>query len=55
MSEPLRWLGQAVTYALFIAFVGYFSNSPTYRHLPEGMATIKLSVRIGEIADKRDE
>lgn len=45
MSERLRWLGQAVAYALFIAFVGYFSNSPSYRHLPEGMSTIKLSVR----------
>ena len=45
ISDARRWLGQGVAYALFAAFIGYFSNSPAYQHLPPDQATIKLSVR----------
>jgi hypothetical protein len=34
---------QAVSYAAFAAFVGYFSTSPSYEHLPPGRAVVKLS------------
>lgn len=39
------WVGQALCYSLFIAFIGYFSNSPAYQRFPEQQATIKLSLR----------
>jgi hypothetical protein len=34
---------QALSYAAFAAFVGYFSTSPRYEHLPPGRAVVKLS------------
>jgi hypothetical protein len=40
-----RLAGQIACYGLFVAFVGYFSSAPAYRHLPPEMATIKLSLR----------
>ncbi len=43
MNTPLQYLGQAVWYGLFIAFVGYFSTSPAYTHVPPGHALIKLT------------
>ena len=39
----MAWLGQALLYALFALIIGYFSNSPAYRHLPADQALIKLS------------
>jgi len=39
------WIGQALCYSLFIAFIGYFSNSPKYQRFPDDQATIKLSLR----------
>ncbi len=39
----LRYLGQAVFYGLFLAFIGYFSVAPAYVHFPPGMALIKAS------------
>jgi hypothetical protein len=36
---------QAVAYFAFVAFVGYFSTSPSYEPLPPGQAVIKLSLR----------
>lgn len=36
---------QAVSYAAFVAVVGYFSTSPSYRHLPPGEAVVKLSIQ----------
>jgi hypothetical protein len=45
-STSMRhWLGQFVAYAAFAAFIGYFSNSPAYQHLPPDQAMIKLSLR----------
>jgi len=43
MNTALRYLGQAVAYGLFIAFIGYFSTSPAYTHVPPGNALIKLT------------
>ena len=34
---------QIPAYAAFVAFVGYFSASPPYRHLAPGRAVVKLS------------
>jgi hypothetical protein len=43
MVKPLPLAGQVLLYALFAAFVGYFSAYPRYRHLDEDQALIKLS------------
>jgi hypothetical protein len=37
-------LGQIILYGAFAACIGYFSTSPTYRQIPEGVALIKLSM-----------
>ncbi len=42
-SRPLALLLQAVLYAAFAAVVGIFSSTPTYRHLGEDEALLKLS------------
>jgi hypothetical protein len=34
---------QAIAYAAFVAFVGYFSSAPPYEHLPANQAVVKLS------------
>jgi hypothetical protein len=34
---------QAVCYVAFMTVVGYFATSPSYEHLPPGMAVVKLS------------
>lgn len=44
MPKPVAILGQVVLYALFAAFVGFFSTRPLYRPLPEAHALLKLSV-----------
>ena len=41
----LAYALQAVAYAAFVAFVGYFSTSPPYEALPEGQALVRLSLR----------
>jgi len=38
-----RYLGQGLGYLLFIAFIGYFSNSPAFTHVPSNQALIKLT------------
>lgn len=43
MNTVLRYLGQAVAYGLFIAFIGFFSTSPAYTHVPPGHALIKFT------------
>jgi hypothetical protein len=45
MSDVTRWLGQGVLYALFAAFIGYFSTSPKYQHLAPGEALLRLSFK----------
>ena len=45
-AAPAGWISyplQALCYAAFVAFVGYFSTSPSYVHLPAGEALVKLS------------
>lgn len=38
-----RYSIQALNYLLFIAFIGYFSTSPPYRHLAEDEAEVVLA------------
>ena len=40
----MKILFQVVAYALFAAFVGYFSSAPPYRHLGPDRAVVKLSL-----------
>ncbi len=42
-SDVLRYLGQAALYAVFALLIGYFSNSPRYRHLAPDEALLRLS------------
>lgn len=42
-ARPIRLLGQAVVYALFFAFIGYFASEPVYTHRDPGAAAITLS------------
>ncbi len=41
----LRYGAQAVLYALFAVFIGYFSTSPAYRHLDDDQALLRISFR----------
>ncbi|HMV72021.1 MAG TPA: hypothetical protein PKZ77_03345 [Pseudomonadales bacterium] len=43
--QSMRWIGQAAAYGAFALFIGYFSNSPAYQHLPPDQAVLKLSLR----------
>ena len=43
MARAISWIGQALLYGLFALIIGYFSSSPSYRHLPADLALIKLS------------
>jgi hypothetical protein len=43
MQKISQILGQIVLYAIFIAFIGYFSTSPAYTFLPKDQALIKLT------------
>lgn len=43
MSKVWRYLGQGAGYLLFIAFIGYFSTSPSYTHVPSDRALIKFT------------
>lgn len=58
MNMQLRYLGQAVFYILFVAFLGYFSTSPAYTHVPADKALIKFAFthpgkRVTPFEDKR--
>jgi len=41
--SPRSIAAQALAYAAFAAFIGYFSAAPEYRHLAPGEAVVKLS------------
>jgi len=43
MSASLRYLGQAVAYALFALAIGVFATWPDYRLLGDGEALLRLS------------
>jgi len=49
MPNILRYAGQAAFYAVVAAGLGYFSVSPAYHQIPDGMAQIKLSFRHGGV------
>lgn len=44
MVKPLSLAGQAVLYAAFAAFIGYFASHPRYQHLAPDRSVIKLSM-----------
>lgn len=43
MLRPIRLIMQIVLYGAFAAFIGYFSNAPTWSHFGPDQALIKLS------------
>jgi len=43
MNKALHYLGQGLSYLLFIAFIGYFSHAPSYTNIPPDQALIKLT------------
>lgn len=45
MAEPLRYLAQALLYALFFLPIIYLTHLPVHRHLDAGMAELKIAVR----------
>lgn len=57
MTSITKYIGQAVAYALLMAFVGYFSTSPAYTYVdPQKKSVVKLSLAhagkiIGECRD----
>jgi hypothetical protein len=60
MSIWGRYLGQGITYLMFIAFIGYFSSNPVYTNVPEDQALIKLtfthaSKRVKPVHDMRSK
>ena len=44
MTAALRYLGQAVAYAVFAASMAYFSMYPVFTYFPDGQAQIKFSL-----------
>ncbi|MFA7665576.1 MAG: hypothetical protein WCY32_05590 [Burkholderiaceae bacterium] len=44
-ERPLHYVAQAILFALFAVFIGYFSTAPQYRHLEEGQALLRISFR----------
>lgn len=60
MVKPMQYVGQGMFYALFMAVIGYFANSPAYTHLPLDETLIKLSFRhagqrVGECRERSPE
>lgn len=43
MNKFMRYLGQGLTYLLFIAVIGYFSTEPGYTNIPLDSALIKFT------------
>jgi ferredoxin/coenzyme F420-reducing hydrogenase delta subunit len=43
LPRPLRWGGQAASYAALVALIGFFATRPAYTYLPEDHALLKLS------------
>ena len=44
-DKLLRYGGQAILYAAFAGFVGWFSMSPTYHHLGDDQGLLRLSFK----------
>lgn len=50
MADIRRYLAQAALYAALFIPLAYFTHLPTYRHLDEGLAVLKIAIRhAGEI------
>jgi hypothetical protein len=47
MGNVLRYIGQAVFYALFAVFIGYFASAPAYVHVAADQAVVKVSFSHG--------
>jgi hypothetical protein len=45
MDKAARYLAQALLYALFFVPLAYFSHLPTYRHMDDDMAVLKVAIR----------
>jgi len=45
LKKTKNYYGQAVFYAAMVLFIGIFSTFPSYTRVPEGHATVKLSMR----------
>ena len=43
VNKLLRYAGQLLAYAIFMGVIGYLSASPSYTHLPQDQALIKVS------------
>lgn len=51
-NKFIRYALQAINYAVFIALIGYFSTSPSYRQLAEDEAIITISIsHAGELKE----
>lgn len=46
-SNAGRYVGQALVYLIFAAFLGYFASAPSFTHFPPDQALIKLSLAHG--------
>jgi len=44
MSKVFSWAGQALLYVAFAVVIGVFTRWPSYQHLPEDHALVKLSL-----------
>ena len=60
MKNAMRYAGQAVAYAAFAAFVGYFATFPRYQHLQPDEALLRLSFKhpgkpVGECRQRTPE
>lgn len=44
MSKVFSWAGQAMLYVAFAVVIGVFTRWPSYQHLPEDHALVKLSL-----------
>jgi hypothetical protein len=43
VNAAVRYGVQGLLYGAFVAFIGYFSSAPAYRHLAPGQALVRLS------------
>ena len=55
----MKWLAQAVCFALFALGIGYLSTAPVYQHLGKNEALVRLSIShagqlIGECRDRTE-
>lgn len=46
MSKALKYIGQGVVYALIAVVLGYFSDTPAYRHFADDDAQLTLSLAL---------